>query len=585
MMKNIFSIIGRGAIGIALLIKCVGYHVENIAGTGTLIGNPSVAGMLYNVDGSFAKNATVHIRKRSFLPDISHLGLAKHMVDTASTVTNDSGQFAFDTTLDTGIYVIEAMKGDYGALIDSIIIKNKDSTIVLPQDTLQPLGAIKGAVRFPDSSVTVDIYIGAFGIDTYAHVNSDGSFALASLPEGAYQLQLLVNKNNLTIPDTTRIKVNAAETTDAKIMKTAFTGSPLPKKAWISYDTLNQLVTLRWSNPDTSQAKSFKVYRRYIDSTSVYYVEGYNGFMADTISDTVYIDSTVVQDQTYEYCIAAIGKNGLEGEKGSAMAITIASNFVLDTVYEWDTGDMAFAENGDIYTLVGVCDSTMRLKREWSKEASGSSICTDERGRIFIRGQHSVFVCDTTGNILDTIAGVEAGDIVIRGGLKAKDSLIFALNFSPLSVNVFSYQAIKQHTWKVPDSGDRAIPFYSHLMTGNSNEIMVSTPTQIISYDYSGNKISEIALPDSVTFRGCFSFNQEKRLLYFIGANLLRATRNRYQTANTLYIMNGKNSIIALYKIPPGFLYFANDLWVQKNGTVYFSGLGRSATFKLKPLF
>jgi hypothetical protein len=764
-MKPRYAFFLTGIASLALLtMQCV---IPN-AGNGSDVGNSLVAGALYNTDGSFAKDAIVHIRPKNFLPDISRLTLAKRLARTDSAITNTSGRFTFDTTLDTGAYVIEAIKGNNAVLIDSVVVRSKDSTVHLPPDTLKPMGAIKGRITLSEGGDPQKVFICAFGIDRTVNVQLDGTFTFSNLAEGSYTLKLILELDRYGSLDTGNIKVTSAETTDVKTLmplidttgatiagvlynpdgspvkgvyvyinkesasggypgdiaginvigfcKTnqsggfvlnsiakgiysitaedgnnailidsfkvpdstmtinlppdtlkpkgaikgtiKFRGNPpfstdflridifidgwraqaqsdgtfisyfaagahkmritstgdctgvfdtsnilinsaettdigtltLPfpcaqsfTKATISYDTLNQLVTLKWNRLDTAFVKGVNIYRRNIVRDTSFSAP----LNPSIVSDTVYIDSTGEQDQTYEYRIAAIDKNGAEGEKSAAIAVKIASNFVLDTVFDWYTSDMALAKNGEMYLLTGnssiqVSDSTMQLKRVWNTAVTGSSIGIDERGLIFVGGIDSIFVVDTTGPVVDTIADVTKGEWVIRGGIKVKDSLIFALELSfPVSINVFSYQGIRQRAWEV---GDATGPdFHSHIMMGDSNEIMVSTLAHITSYDYSGNKISEIALPDGANFRGCFSFDEKRRLLYFVGTGLLEGTSNRFAN-NTLYVMNSENKIIALYKIPRDVLVMPDELWVQKNGTVYLSGLGRG-TCKLKPLF
>jgi hypothetical protein len=569
-----------------LLFNCVSNYPDQ-AGNISQTGNGMVAGVIHNAGGSYAKNIGVHIRKKSFLPDASRLGLAKRLADTASVMTNDSGRFAFDTTIALGTYVIEAANGTNGVLIDSVVIKSKDSTITLPPDTLKPMGVIKGKITLPEGGDPSKVFVLAYGIDRAAHVQSDSTFTFPDLAEGTYTLKLFSTINNSGVIDTGKIKVTAAETTAVGTINLDSIIIPTPKNLSFSYDTLNQLVTLTWNRYDTALVKGVNVYRSNTGPDSAFPAP----LNRNPVTDTVFVDSTGEQDLAYDYRIAAVGKNGVEGGKGAATAVKIASNFVLDTVYDWYTPDMAFAKNGDMYILAGkptlqVFDSTMRLKREWNTTASGSSIGIDERGLIFVSTGETIFVLDSTSTVVNTITYKASSQEIVRGGIKAKDSLIFALEYSiPESINVFSYQGIRQHARAVGNSGSSAWgpEFHSHLMMGFSNEILVSTLTQIISYDYSGNKVSEMALPDGANFRGCFSFDEERQLFYFVTKGLLGGTPNRF-AYNTLYVRNSKNTIIAMYKIPYNVLSMPDELWVHKNGTVYLSGLG-VGTCKLKPLF
>jgi hypothetical protein len=225
MTKNILTAIG--AASFSLFFHCVGWN--DVAGNGTLIGNPTVAGVLYDSDGSFAENAAVHLRKKNFLPDVSRLGLTKRARDTASVVTGDSGRFAFDTAIDTGLYLIEAVKGTNAVLIDSIVIARKDKAIHLPPDTLKPMGTIKGVISLSEGGDTKKVFILAYGIDGFTRVDTDGTFSFPCLARGNYRLRVVSTLADYAALDTGIFTVVAAETTDVKTLRPPAAGNEIPK--------------------------------------------------------------------------------------------------------------------------------------------------------------------------------------------------------------------------------------------------------------------------------------------------------------------------------------------------------------------
>jgi hypothetical protein len=244
-MKKNLLLIFVAVIG-ALLLRCVGN--SSVSGTGTLIGNPTIAGVLYNSDGSSAAKVTVHIRPKNYLPDISRLGLAKRTVAAESTVTNNSGQFAFDTTLDTGSYVIEAVKGACAVFIGPIILTTKYLTVQLPPDTLRPTGAIEGFIRLPKGVDTNSVFVLVSGIDRYARVSGNGAFTFDSLAQGTFRM--LVVAKNISLADTAGIGVVASKTTGVIVMESTLL--PIPPTG--KYTVAGYLF-----NPDGAPAESLNV--------------------------------------------------------------------------------------------------------------------------------------------------------------------------------------------------------------------------------------------------------------------------------------------------------------------------------------
>ena len=302
----------------SLCLQCT----QPMAGTATETEN--VVGKLFQPDGKTpAVGVRVHIRPKNTLADTS-FKLAKILTDTASTVTDDKGRFAFDTTIDTGTYVIEGSNGNNAVLIDSVIVKKRDSTDTLTPDTLKPAGAIKGIINLSEGGDPRKVFVLAFGIDRFARVNADGSFKFSGLGEAKYDLRFISSLDNYGVLDTVNISVVSADTTDLDTIEMPFIGIPTPRNVVIAYDTSKQIVTLSWDKTDTALAKGFYVYRRNVDSNTVLM-----RINTSPITDTLYRDSTGIQGQTYEYRVSAIDKNATESMKSAGVSVSLMERLIL----------------------------------------------------------------------------------------------------------------------------------------------------------------------------------------------------------------------------------------------------------------
>ncbi|MBD3392019.1 MAG: hypothetical protein GF418_08095, partial [Chitinivibrionales bacterium] len=154
----------RWSKALALLsVGCIALYLccttdSPTAGNSSESGNGIVAGILYEPDGTgFAAGIPVKIRPKNTLADTAGFGgLTKRLADTMTVTTDDSGRFVFDTTLDTGTYVIEAISGNNAVLIDSVVVQD---TVNLPPDTLEPVGAIKGVIRLSEGGDPRKVFV------------------------------------------------------------------------------------------------------------------------------------------------------------------------------------------------------------------------------------------------------------------------------------------------------------------------------------------------------------------------------------------------------------------------------------------
>jgi hypothetical protein len=421
----------RSKIFIAVLCLCLPFLacVQKIAGGSTETTNPAVAGVLYQPDGKTpAAGVRVHIRPQKTLADTSGTGLSKRaaiLAATDSVVTDSAGRYAFDTTLDTGTYVIEAASGNNAVLVDSVAVKSKATTDSLAADTLKPAGALKGVIKLSEGGDPRKVFVLAFGIDRFARVNADGSFKFSNLAEAKYDLRLISSLDNYGVLDTVGVSVKSADTTDLDTVTLPFTGVPTPKNVRIAYDTLKQIVTLTWSKADTALVKSYNVYRRNVDSNTVAV-----RINASPVVDTVYKDSTGVQGTTYEYMVAAMNKSATEGTKSAVNTVVIITAYRLsDTLGTLGSADnqlnmprtiVCVGSNYVIADIVAPYPSATKLKifspsqgfvKAFTVRNSTNAellyswaIAADGRGIIYMVFKDTTYRLDTTGQILGKYA-------------------------------------------------------------------------------------------------------------------------------------------------------------------------------------
>jgi fibronectin type 3 domain-containing protein len=226
----------------------------------------------------------------------------------------------------------------------------------------------------------------------------------------------------------------------------------------LSYDTLKQIVMLTWNKADTTLVKGYNVYRRNVDSNTVL-----TRINTNPITDSIYRDSTGIQDQTYEYRVAAVDKNATEGPKSARVGIKMVSAFeLLKTISLGGVDPFRFAISKDSLLFVTFrYDTIIKVYNQ-----NGDSI------RAFGQGQFRQpygIALDSKGNVF--IADPDRG-IIIK----------------------FTENGIKQTEWRIDSPTDIAV---------NQNDeiyVLCANRQKIVKLDSLGNKQDSIAL-SSQTYR------------------------------------------------------------------------------------
>lgn len=295
-----------------LVIKC---SDSPTAGNSSQTPN-SIIGKLYNPDGSPAANAKVLAIPSDHNPGP---GPKAYIID--STATNNNGEYSFDS-LPTGYYNILGYRNNLSSYNDSNYIPGDTITNISP-DTIQCPGSLHGVIKLQPGDNAKTIFVLVFGTYTWT-IPSDtiGNFDLINMAEGTYHVRFLTTLDDYNPLDTNlTIRAGNDDTlSDTLIMP--FKGIPIPTGLTLSYDTLMQIVTLTWNKCDTTLVKGFNVYRKHSDSDFV-------KINPALITGNTYSDSSVLQDESYEYKITAVDNGDNEGKKSEGVNVVAVSGFEL----------------------------------------------------------------------------------------------------------------------------------------------------------------------------------------------------------------------------------------------------------------
>lgn len=273
------------------------------------MGNAAI-GVLYSFDGSPAAGATVRFYASGADP--------RSATPAAIVTTGQNGQYAV-SGLTGGAYNVLGLKGTARSYLDSVTVSGED-TSNLPADTLREVGSVCGAVKLVGDT-TAGIYVLALGTGTFAAVDSAGRFCLSDMAPGTYHVRILTTLAGYGPRDTVLMVPRGAADTVGTIWINSSV-IPVPVGVVTEYDTLMQVVRLSWRPCDPGLVSSYSVYRRNVDSNTVPLAIGQR-----SVADTVYMDSAVVQDETYEYTVVARSGVGVLSRPTDAAVVTARTAF------------------------------------------------------------------------------------------------------------------------------------------------------------------------------------------------------------------------------------------------------------------
>jgi hypothetical protein len=475
---------------------------------GTETGNPSVSAMLYNPGGSPAAHAKVRFFPVNYNPRTGGLSKALAAV-VESTVTNAQGNYT--AKLDIGAYNILAT-GDSGVVYQDSITVIKDSTIHPPTDTLGAPGGLRGRVRLQAGDDARTVFILFLGTNTWVMPDdSIGRFTVANMAGGTYRVRFLTTLDSY-LPKDTVLSVTAGKADSlGHDVVMQYTGIPVVMGLRISYDTLKQIVTVMWNRPTAGRkVAGYDIYRKEKDSTS--FIEIKSG-----VKDTVYMDSTGVQDLTYEYRVTAVDTNGTEGVKSAGQTVTISGlySFVLSFGPEGSTGGFASQH--------GICfgqDSVILVADYQNSKIKRFTI----QGRFLDQ-------FGTTGT------GVGQFDHVLDVAMD-DSGYIYTTEYNNPRIQKFNAQGNFIKTWQIPDGG----AFTDLVVCDSFIYTTYVYSNKIECYSLNGDSLKEFDLPtDYGTYSlGGWDITSDKQGHIYVSLQ------------NKVYVLNNNGTLIKSFPLVPG---------------------------------
>ena len=287
---------------------------------------------------------------------------------------------------------------------------------------------------------------------------------------GHYSVRIITTTPNYKVLDTNLSVIAGTQNVLPGPIVLQYTGIPVPTGLRIIYDTLKQIVTLMWDSANASLVSSYNVYRRNVTADSTPVKINASPVRATTYSDstqartTSFFDSTVIQGVTYEYQIAAVNAETMEGTKSAAVSLIKVSAYPLIATINLDSSGpgaiaLAIAPDTTLYVayrgnndgFVGMYDKTGHLLR---KVGAGMFSQVFD---VAIDSRKNIYVCDPDKGLIVNFSA-------------AGDSLLAWTTNMPTSLTI--------------DASDNV-----YAVTSNGQEI--------ITFDTAGNRQDSLVAPAS----------------------------------------------------------------------------------------
>lgn len=620
------------AIFCIVVLQCDMMHSGNISETGNAA---TVAGIIYETGGTApASGVTVIIRDKYFLPAIGTTPARDTVFSCDSVITDTTGRFHL-YNIREGDYVISALRGNEGAMIQPVFVKDSVYKIDLAPDTLEPLCAIRGTVVLEEGERPQNSVVLVFGVNRYADVDSNGTFLVPSLPEGVYTIKVLPGAASYESMELSGLQIQQGDTLDIGIVKLLFSGIPKPKNVTLTFDTVSSKVTLTWNRGDTSRVKHFIIekrsrylpdvidnYRSILNDIANPYSGGYDT-LAGLLTDTIYHDP-VLQDNNYiRYNVIAVDKNGNMSTVSDTVNVCTTPPYII---YRHENKDSTKSyppylhediatNNNLIYlitknTITAINSLSNLLIAEWGFDFTPKKIAVDASGTIFVvrddRGynyhpESAIYTVSAdhlhSGKFDDStiqkygVVDLEAKNgllYVITGGIPRDDTVAFPRNNNlPMdefyvggdSVIVFTFSGERVRAWE--SSNDAASRW---LCINNSAQLFVSNgmkTNQICIFDTLGNRTGEITIPPAFNpynlevplnlYPQSLDYDEKNKLL-FVNA----VPQNEYACPAILFVFNHEKRFLGRFVMPSGGFWVGHggskvaSVAVLENGTVVY---------------
>ena len=271
-------------------------------------------------------------------------------------------------------------------------------------------------MRAGDSPASVLMF--AFGTFSTASVNSIGAFAFQNQARENTRVQFISVLDKYRPLDTLLSVKSGKDSLLADTIEMPL-AIPLPKNVALQYDSLLQVVHLTWSNADPAVVKSFNVYRQQtirqpeIKLTTV------------PVTDTFFVDSNTVQDQTFTYSLAPVNMGNAEGERTNGISVQIRGAFVFKRVigsagtgvgqYQYPIAVASYI-NGTVLTAqpdgkILKFDTLGNYIRSYGGITSPVGIVAKSNGNFYVLDNSTMLITymDSAGNVLAQFGGPGSG--------------------------------------------------------------------------------------------------------------------------------------------------------------------------------
>lgn len=190
---------------VALCCNCT----SPVAGGSSQQGNGVMVGCVVSSDGSPSEGTQIRILPVDYLssPDSSS---EHHKAITA--VTDAEGNFSV-TGVDTGNYTVEANDLESSAALVRLSLDEEYDTANTGTFSLAPYARIDGVVS--GTGVDHQLFVQIRGLERLVPVESDGTFSIDNIPEGAFDLRVVSGDSTAKVVDI--IDVDAASETTVSL--------------------------------------------------------------------------------------------------------------------------------------------------------------------------------------------------------------------------------------------------------------------------------------------------------------------------------------------------------------------------------
>lgn len=308
---------------------------------------------VYCVNGDPAIGAKVIFVPADYAPNSIN---ETDSIDIDSTRTNEFGNYSFSSIKD-GTYNIWYNKENRYAFRSSLsIIDGKVESNI--SDTLSNPGSVLGVVKLLPEHDPREVYLLLIGSERFTvPFDSIGNFVFSNLPEGEYTIRCISSNQDYGVLDTT-IEVIEGETVTLKdTLYLPYLRLPIPDSLLISYDTLKQIVSLKWQCEDADSLSGFNIYRQRIGE------ERFHLLNLEPVETMSYVDSSIlnnneesiINNNLYRYKITAVDKEGLIGCGATTLNVKICSVYkfeergAVDSIGILGEGNMTMGVDGLLY--------------------------------------------------------------------------------------------------------------------------------------------------------------------------------------------------------------------------------------------